>query len=494
MIGFLKKTLIIGWISILSSYDVSTMKEIQPFPELADVGAANMPKEIAPVYSPYFEARFSRPTFPNLVLVVQYAHENLQSKLDELGKRGGGTLILKEGNYLSGRLTLHSNTELRLEQGAVLTFKSQIEDFLPVVFTRNEGIEMYSLGACIYANGATNIAITGRGRLIGPGEGTVRQKTMTHEVIEKVVDVTSPVHTRIYDGKTADYIFPPALIAPINCKNVFIEGITLERSAFWNIVPTYCQSVVIRGVSIQSQGIQRGDGIDIESSKQVLIEYCTLQTGDDCIALKAGRGLDGLRVNKPTEQVVVRNCLTKTGHGALTIGSETAGLIQQVYVHDCVFAGTDVGIRFKTRRPRGGGGKDFYFSNIRMDVNFSALRWDMLGQAQHVGQDADRTFKVPINVLTPRFSGIIIDRISIDRSLDCIKIEGIPESVLRDVKFSRIVGHGTRFLSAKDAENIQIYDSHFTCADRQIDSVNLKNLKLSRVTFHDVKGKINTSK
>ena len=124
-------------------------------------------------------------------------------------------------------------------------------------------------------------------------------------------------------------------ISPINCTNVYVEGVSLENTAFWNVVPIYCDHVIIRGINVNSVGVPRGDGIDIESTRNVLIEYSTLACGDDCFTMKAGRGLDGLRVNKPTENVVVRYCLAREGHGGITVGSETAAVIRNLYVHDC---------------------------------------------------------------------------------------------------------------------------------------------------------------
>ena len=444
-----------------------------------EVGAGQMPAEPEKVQSPFTTWNVQRPTFPmrqNTVL----PNDDIQGKLDQLAAQGGGTLILK-GHHHTGRITLRSHINLQLDAGSVLEFESEIEDFLPVVFTRNEGVELYSLGACIYANGAENIAITGSGRIIGPGEGSVRNKTMTHDVIENIVDSKRPVEQRIYDGRTADFIFPPALIAPINCKRVWIEGVSLERTAFWNIVPTYCEDVVIRGVHIQSMGIPRGDGIDIESCNRVLVEYCTLNTGDDCIAVKAGRGYDGLRVNRPSQDIVVRYCFSEKGHGGFTIGSETAGMAKHVYVHDCVFGKTNVGIRFKTRRPRGGGGSDIYFERIRMQEVESALRWDMLGQAQHVGNQASRDFEVQKNALTPRFSDIQIKDIYIDAAKNCIKIEGIPESVLENVSIDRVFGRGDQYLSIKDAKNIKIKNSVFVCKDTSISTTNVLGLIQDRV-------------
>lgn len=443
------------------------------------VGAGQMPAEPENVQSPFEAWDVQRPTFPTRQDTV-WPNDDIQGKLDQLAAQGGGTLVLK-GHHHTGRITLRSHINLQLDAGSVLEFESEIEDFLPVVFTRNEGVELYSLGACIYANGAENIAITGSGRIIGPGEGSVRNKTMTHDVIENIVDSNTPVDQRIYDGKTADFIFPPALIAPINCKSVWIEGVSLERTAFWNIVPTYCEDVVIRGVCIHSMGIPRGDGIDIESCNRVLLEYCTLNTGDDCIAVKAGRGFDGLRVNRPSENIVVRYCFSEKGHGGLTIGSETAGMAKQVYVHDCVFGKTNVGIRFKTRRPRGGGGSDIHFERIRMQEVESALRWDMLGQAQHVGNQASRDFEVQKNALTPRFSDIQIKDIYIDAAKNCIKIEGIPESVLENVSIDRVFGRGDRYLSIKDAKNIKIKNSVFLCKDTSISTTNVLGLIQDRV-------------
>ncbi len=447
------------------------------------VGADNLPMEIAEVYSPFFKADFKRPSFPERIVKITPNMGPVQQHINKLFAQGGGKLILEKGHYLTPRIELKSNIELHLLEGAVLEFKPEIRDFLPVVFTRNEGVELYSLGACIYANEAHNIAITGKGEIYGPAAGTVRSKTMTHDVIENLVNHERPVNARIYDGKTTDYVFPPALIAPINCQDVFIEGVSLKRSAFWNIVPTYCENVIIRGVTIHSVGIQRGDGIDVESSRNVLIEYCSFETGDDCIALKAGRGYDGLRVNRPTENVVVRNCYAKQGHGGLTIGSETAGMIKKVYVHDCIFDGVDVGLRFKTRRPRGGGGTDMLFENIYLNTKHSALRWDMLGQALHVGKNADRNFKVEKNSLTPSFSAIEMRRIYIENAEDCIRIEGIPESPLENVQIEQVSGKGKRFFYGRDATNIELSNSVFSVEDARIDTINVQDLQIKAVKF-----------
>ncbi|TYR38005.1 glycoside hydrolase family 28 protein [Sphingobacterium phlebotomi] len=478
------KTIWIGLMALLCAACASTSLQERldsNLPQYDEVGAAVMPDVIAPVQSPYFEYDFNRPSFPERIDSLSPGEDVIQKGIEQLASAGGGTLVLTEGDYLSGRIELKSNINLHLQEGAVITFKSEIADFLPVVYTRNEGIELYSLGACIYANDAVNIAITGKGKLVGPGEGSVREQTMTHDVIENIVSSDIPIEQRIYDGKTTDFIFPPAMIAPINCKQVFIEGLTLERSAFWNVVPTFCEDVIIRGVQVYSKGIPRGDGIDIESSKNVLVEYCSLYTGDDCIAIKAGRGYDGLRAGKPSENIVVRYCLAGEGHGGITLGSETAGMIKNLYVHDCAFDGTDVGIRFKTRRPRGGGGHDIAFENIRMNVIHSALRWDMLGSATHVGQQASRDFAVEVNALTPAFSDVNINNILIESATHCINVEGIPESRLKNVEISNLYAKGKHYLAIKDAEHFVVKNSEVLCEECAIDSVHVAGLKQEHV-------------
>ena len=376
----------------------TTYFNLEDLMTIDQVGASALPEDIVKVSAPFEMKDFKKPTFPDLKLQITEmgAIENtmitktIQDAIDTVNRQGGGMVIIPKGQWKSGRIHLKSNVNLHLEEGAELYFSGQLEDYRPAVFTRHEGVEVMSLGACIYAYQQSNIAITGKGTLYGPEEGPVKEQMMTEDVTENFVPVDKPVEERLYEGYNGESIFLPMFISPTDCKDVYIEGVTLERTAFWNIVPVYCDGVIIRGVTVNSVGISRGDGIDVESSRNVLIEFCTLNTGDDCFTMKAGRGIDGIRVNKPTENVVVRYCLAKQGHGGITVGSETAGVIKNLYVHDCVFENTGVGIRFKTRRPRGGGAQNLYYERLRMNLNMTAFRWDLLGQRKYVGKLADR--------------------------------------------------------------------------------------------------------
>jgi hypothetical protein len=459
-------------------------------PVKEQVGAAALPKEIAPIKAPFKMPQLQKPVFPgrSIAITENGAKEGskvtgiIQQAIDQLNKQGGGKVIIPKGKWHTGRITLLSNINLEIEEGAELYFSGEVEDYRPAVFTRNEGIEVMSLGACIYANGQRNIAITGKGKLIGPAKGgSVRKQIMTKDVIENVVVHTTPVAQRIYEGHNGDFIFPPMFISPINCSNILIEGISLENTAFWNVVPVYCDSVIIRGITVHSVGIPRGDGIDIESSRNVLIEYCTLSTGDDAFTIKAGRGYDGLRVNRPTENVVVRNGLVLEGHGGITCGSETASMIRNLYVHDCVFENARSAIRFKTRRPRGGGGENLFYERIRIINSRYAFEWDMLGSATHVGTAAARYPPRAKDALTPVFRNIKAENIIIEKATQLIKATAIPESPLSNVIISKIQSSTENLITAADVDGLTISNAVLSVHNPVIELLDARKILFDKV-------------
>lgn len=470
-----------------------------------EVGVKMLSAEIAPVKAPFKTIQFTKPTFPSekVILTLSTTEINtatIQKAIDQLSSKGGGTIAVPNGKWLTGRIQLKDNINFHLESGAQLVFSGEIKDFLPVVFTRIEGIEVMSLGACIYANSANNIAITGNGKLVGPQKGSIRDRILTKDVIDNVINPNTPVVERIVDGKKQDWIFPPMFISPINCKKVYIEGISLENSAFWNIVPIYCDNVIIRGVTVNSVNTPRGDGIDIESSKNVLIEYCNLSTGDDCFTMKAGRGEDGIRVNKSTENVVVRYCLALKGHGGITCGSETAGMIRNLYVHDCVFKDSGVGIRFKTRRSRGGGGENLIYERIRMNLDQTAIKWDMLGSSGSVGDLADRLPARAINKLTPKFQNITIKDIIIENCTTFIKVFGIPESPVNHLNIQNAKVSCDELFDAHDLQDATFKNISITAKNSTLFLLDSRNILFENIDFKtpsspnlDVKGTLSDS-
>lgn len=463
------------------------------------VGAAVLPDTIASIKAPFDMPQLKKPVFADFELSItetgakenKLSTQEIQAAIDQVHKRGGGKVVIPAGDWKSGRLMLKSNVNLHLEANANLYFSGEIEDFLPAVFTRHAGVEVMSLGACIYAYKQDNIAITGQGTLYGPDKGSIRDQEMTQNVIEKFVPLEKPVEKRVYEGDKGSPILLPAFISPTNCTNVYIEGVTLERTAFWNIVPVYCENVIIRGITVNSVGIPKGDGIDIVSSKNVLIEYSTLSSGDDCFTMKSGRGLDGIRVNQPTENVVIRYCLAREGHGGMTIGSETAGGIRNIYMRDCVFDNTTVGIRFKTRRPRGGGGENFYYKRIRMNLKGTAFKWDMLGQEIYVGELASRLPVREVNKLTPKFKNVHMDSILVEKAETFVKIYGIPESPLEDVTFENIqVDQTNSFFTASDAHRLRFKNVSVQSKDSILFLQQMKDVVFENVDFNVGNGNV----
>jgi polygalacturonase len=287
---------------------------------------------------------------------------------------GGGRVIVPAGRFLTGAIRLESGVELHLEDKATLAFSHDAQDFLPVVMTRWEGVELMNYSPFIYAWEAQNIAITGRGTLdgqagpdhwwswrgTGPG-GQSRQAAARTRLIEMQARGT-PVSERLFgDG----HYLRPNFIQPYRSRNVLVEGVTIVNSPMWEIHPVLCQNVTVRGVTISSHG-PNNDGCNPESCRDVLIERCTFDTGDDCIALKSGRNDDGRRVNVPVENVVIRDCSMKDGHGGVVIGSEISGGARNVFAERCRMDSPrlDRALRLKTNSVRGGTIEGIYMRDV----------------------------------------------------------------------------------------------------------------------------------
>ena len=282
---------------------------------------------------------------------------------------GGGRVIVPSGVYRTGPVHLESHIELHVEKDATLSFIPEPERYLPAVFTRWEGLEFMGLSPLIYAFGKTDVAVTGEGTLDGgaddnhwwPWKGQWKGKFMDSEFTQKSArdrlledaEAGIPPAQRNY---TEDSFLRPPFIQLYRCENILIEGVTITRSPFWLINPVLSNSVTVRGVTCNSFG-PNNDGCDPESCRDVLIENCIFDTGDDCIAIKSGRNADGRRVNVASENIIVSNCEMKAGHGGVVMGSELSGGIKNVFVENCRMSSPDLerGIRIKTNAMRGGG-------------------------------------------------------------------------------------------------------------------------------------------
>ncbi len=360
----------------------------------------------------------------------------IQKAIDRVAAKGGGTVVVPAGTWNSGRIVLKSNINLRIEEGATIVFSGNVADYLPLVDSRYEGADVKSLGAMIYAFGAENIAVTGKGHLQGPDrecEITGKMDTGLSVSAEKKIESGAAREA------TLDKIYMPTFIGPVGCRGVLIEDVTLDGSIFWNIAPVYCENVIIRGVTVNSHGHPRTDGIDIDSSVNVLVEKTTLDCGDDCFTLKAGRGLEAVKLGRPTQNVVIRDCRVIRGVGGVTIGTETAGYIRNVYVDNVVMENPRMPLYFKTRRPRGGGAEHIYINNIKVGTATGpAIQIDMLGSTGAVGALAQRLPAQPINEVTPRFSNIHIDGIEVGECRIFIQAKSLPEMPIENMTITGV--------------------------------------------------------
>lgn len=424
-------------------------------------GPEYMPAEMEPITAPFDVCGISRPVFADRTATVKMnkrglSTRHIQTAIDRMSRQGGGTVVIPDGQWTSGRIELKSGVCLHLSDGASLSFSGYIKDYQPAVPTRNEGYDVMSLGAMIYANGAENIGLTGRGRIVGPStDCEIYQENQKYLVVEQCVDITKPLAERLCDGQQGRPVLLPMTVAPVHCKNVLIEGVTIDHGLFWNIVPQYCDNVIIRGVTVNSAGHGRTDGIDIESTTNSLIEYCQLDCGDDCYTIKSGRGEDGVRTARPSVGCVIRHSVALRGGGGLVLGSETAASMWNIYMHDCRFEGTEQGIRIKSRRPRGGGAHDVWVERVvAKDIKWNALTVDMLGSKKWVGDLANRFPAREVNALTPEFKNIYIKDYTVDGCQRLIDVKALPERPLANVLIENFEGRGGEFLRLQDVSGL----------------------------------------
>lgn len=333
------------------------------------------------------EARIQPPTFPDrdFVLTAYGAKGDGETDCTEAFRRaieaccraGGGRVVVPAGTWKTGAIHLQSNVNLHLERGATVRFSTDPADY-PTVYTRFEGTECMNYSPLIYAFEQENLAITGEGTLDGCAgdENWWRWKNSQKADVTALCEQAeqgTPVEERRYGlGRQ----LRPNMIQPYRCRNILIEGVTVRNSPMWHIHPVLSQNITVRNVTVIGHG-PNNDGCNPESSRDVLIEGCFFDTGDDCIAIKSGRNADGRRVNVPSENIIIRRCTMKDGHGGVVIGSEVSGGVRNVFAEECLMnsPNLDRGLRIKTNSMRGGVVENIFMRNVTMEqVREAALK------------------------------------------------------------------------------------------------------------------------
>jgi len=354
-------------------------------------------------------------------------------------KAGGGRVLVPKGDYISGAIQLLSNVELHLAEGAVIRFSTDPKDYLPVVHTRYEGSELYNYSPLIYAYKQENIAVTGKGILDGQASlknwwhwakgAKKKEDNLQNEPnsIPRLMEYMAngvPVGQRIFGE--GSYL-RPSFIEPYLCKNILIEGVTLKRPPMWMLHPVLSQNITIRGVKLFSPEAPNGDGCNPEASKDILIENCEFNTGDDCIAIKSGRNRDGYDPGIPTENVIIRNCKMKDGHGGVVMGSETSGGVRNVYAYDCEMDSPNLerALRLKSNKYRGGTIENIYLRNIKVgEVKNAAIRIN-----QNYFSKA-----APSEIRYTTYRNIFVENMTCDKADYAIQIMGLEDHPIENVK------------------------------------------------------------
>ena len=388
-----------------------------------------------------------------------------RSAIDECSKAGGGRVLVPSGTYLTGAIHLKSNVNLEISRGAIVKFSQNPKDYLPVVFSRWEGVELFNYSPFIYAFEQRNIAITGQGTLDGQSdnehwwpwngrpqygwkEGSSHQRP-DRNALFSMAEKGVPVRERVFGE---GHYLRPQFIQPYRCQNVLIRGVTIRNSPMWEIHPVLCRNVIVQNVKISSHG-PNNDGCDPESCADVLIKDCYFDTGDDCIAIKSGRNADGRRLNTPAENIIVQGCRMKDGHGGITVGSEISGGVRNVFAENCRLdsPNLDHALRVKNNAMRGGLLEHLHFRNIEV------------GQVAHAVITIDFNYEEGAKgSFTPVVRDYTVDNLRSGKSKHALDVQGLPAAPVMNLRLTNCafdnVTEGSIVKNVKDTtlDNVKV--------------------------------------
>jgi len=384
--------------------------------------------------------------------------EIINRLIDTLSSGGGGTVYIPAGTFLTGPIIMKSNITLYLDAGATVKFSDDFDDYLPMVPSSWEGVRVKNFKSQIYAYRCENIAITGRGHFEGQGQkwwdfmrivNSKKQSESKWQEIFRKENAELLAKNEYMRGKN-NFLRPP-MITTYECRNVLIQGVSFSNPPFWTIMPVYSENIVIDGITIENpEDSPNTDGIDPSSCRNVRISNCHISVGDDCIVIKSGRDEDGREAGKPTENITITNCTMLKGHGGVVIGSEMSGGVRRVAVTNCVFEGTDRGIRIKTMRGRGGVIEDLLVSNVIMK--------DMVNEGILITLRYQRTNPEPLSERTPSCNNVRISGVMIRGGERPIAIYGLEERDVSGISFSNIESVTQKGILIENGSGISFHD------------------------------------
>ncbi|ERM82757.1 hypothetical protein P872_04365 [Rhodonellum psychrophilum GCM71 = DSM 17998] len=448
--------------------------------------------------------------------------EAFAKTIEAVAKNGGGTVLVPRGIWLTGPIRFQSNINLHLEAGALILFSKDFEDY-PLVETSFEGLNTTRCVSPIYALEVENIAITGSGTIDGNGDAwrPVKRSKMTDSQWKKLLasggflnekkDIWFPTegsrtgYISSSSFNVPDLIDPsefekvrdflrPVMVSIVSSKRILLDGVTFQNSPAWNIHPLMSEDIIIRNLSVRNPWYsQNGDGLDLESCKNVLIYNNTFDVGDDAICFKSGKDQDGRDRNMPTENVLVKNNIVYHGHGGFVIGSEMSGGVKNVHISQCTFMGTDVGLRFKSTRGRGGVVENIFISDIDMlNIPTDAINFNLFyggnSPVLEAEQSADREKRdetlIPVTEKTPAFRNIFMKNINVTGSGQPANFQGLPEMNLQNVRLENSFFEAKKGIIVVDTDGLELVNVKvISPMDAALTLYNSKNIAVKGFLF-----------
>ena len=445
----------------------------------------------------------------------------INAAIDACSKKGGGVVVIPAGLWFTGPIELKSNVNLHLKKGALLQFTKDFDQY-QLVEGNWEGLPQMRNQSPVSATNATNIAVTGYGIIDGGGEAwrQVRKDKLTETQWKKWVASGGVVSEdgkswypseqwlkaskmknpgEITGDKTPEFyksikdFLRPNLVVFTKCKKILLEGVTFQNSAAWCLHPLMSEDLTVRNVTVLNPWFaQNGDGIDVESCKNVLIENSKFDVGDDGLCMKSGRDEAGRKRGMPTENVIIRDCQVYHAHGGFVIGSEMSGGARNMWISNCTFIGTDIGLRFKTTRGRGGIVENIFIDNIQMmDIPGEAILFDMyymsVDPVALAGEKRElpKVETLPVTEATPQFRNFNIKNVVCNGAAKGIFIRGIPEMHVKDIHLENMVLQAEKGIDCQEAsgitfKNITILSRH---TNPVVDIINSDRLTFDKLSY-----------
>ena len=446
-----------------------------------------MPTVQAPVIP---DAQVSLPEFGAVGDGEQLCTEAFARAIDALVKKGGGHLVVPRGVWLTGPIVLQSNIDLHLEAGAVVQFAAD-ERLYPLIETSFEGLDTRRCQSPLSAKGAENISVTGDGVIDGNGQywrplkrgkvtdaqwkrftsqpGGVKMRKDYWVPSEGYAKGEAGANMNVPNAQTEEEwqavkrFLRPVMVSLVECKNVLLQGVIFQNSPAWNLHPLMCENIIIDRVLVRNPAYaQNGDALDLESCKNALIVNSRFDAGDDGICIKSGKDADGRRRGRPCENVVVDGCTVFAGHGGFVVGSEMSGGVRNIMVRNCQFLGTDVGLRFKSTRGRGGVVENIFIDGISMTgIETYALTFNMyyggksVAEVMAEGGTQPEAKVMPVDETTPVFRNIDIRNVVCSSAGYAMEFNGLPEMPIEGIRLENIKirsHHEAFFQHCKDIE------------------------------------------